>query len=115
LSSELEKLDSIRERLDVTYEEARRALDEAGGDVVEALTSLERSRRDLLSVVIELANEVNRFVGSEPAKRVRIRFGRRVIADIPVAFSAAAGFLMGLAAVLITKAAIELDRETKDD
>ena len=33
----LEKIDAIRERMDVGYKEAREALEQAGGDLVEAL------------------------------------------------------------------------------
>jgi len=38
---ELEKIDIIRERLGVTYKEAQEALQEADGDVVQALINLE--------------------------------------------------------------------------
>ncbi len=39
----LHKVDEIRRRTRVTYEEAKEALDEASGDVVEALVKLEQS------------------------------------------------------------------------
>ena len=42
---ELEKIDVIRERLGVTYKEAKEALDRAGGDVVQALINLEDAHR----------------------------------------------------------------------
>ncbi|NLC76783.1 MAG: DUF4342 domain-containing protein [Clostridia bacterium] len=41
---ELQKIDLIRERMDVTYEEAREALNQAGGDVVAALIRLEQEK-----------------------------------------------------------------------
>ncbi|MGI6119706.1 MAG: DUF4342 domain-containing protein [Desulfosporosinus sp.] len=44
LWSELEKLDVLRERMGIGYEEARTALDLAQGDVVKALDNLERAR-----------------------------------------------------------------------
>ena len=37
----LEKVERLRERANVTYEEAARALDEAGGDLLDALVLLE--------------------------------------------------------------------------
>lgn len=38
----LEKVDRLRERANVTYEEARAALEEAGGDLLDAMVILER-------------------------------------------------------------------------
>ena len=37
----LEKIEAIRERMDVSYKEARETLEQAGGDLVEALVLLE--------------------------------------------------------------------------
>ncbi|MCL1805079.1 MAG: DUF4342 domain-containing protein [Clostridiales bacterium] len=39
---ELEKIDVLRKRLNVTYGEAKEALEQCGGDLVEALVYLER-------------------------------------------------------------------------
>jgi len=111
LNNDLEKLDAIRERLDVSYEDARKALEEAGGDVVQALASLENSQRDVVAIIGELVDEIAKLVGSKPAKRIKVRLGRKILADIPVALTAAAGFFLGLTAVLVTKVAIELDKE----
>jgi len=44
LWTELEKLDVLRERMGIGYEEARKALDLAQGDVVKALDNLEKAR-----------------------------------------------------------------------
>jgi hypothetical protein len=44
LLSELEKMDILRERMGIGYEEARAALNLAQGDVIKALDSLERER-----------------------------------------------------------------------
>ena len=38
----LEKVERLRERANVSYEEASQALDEAGGDLLDALVILER-------------------------------------------------------------------------
>ena len=111
MNNDLEKLDAIRERLDVSYEDARKALEEAGGDVVQALASLENSQRDVVAIIGELVDEIAKLVGSKPAKRIKVRLGRKILADIPVALTAAAGFFLGLTAVLVTKVAIELDKE----
>jgi len=44
LWTELEKLDVLRERMGIGYEEARAALNIAKGDVVKALDNLEKAR-----------------------------------------------------------------------
>ncbi len=44
MTSELEKIDLIRTRLNVGYKEAREALEAAGGDVVQALIDLEEKK-----------------------------------------------------------------------
>ena len=44
LWTELEKLDVLRERMGISYEEARTALNLAQGDVVKALDDLERAQ-----------------------------------------------------------------------
>jgi len=45
--TELEKIDILRERMGIGYEEARTALNLAQGDVLKALDDLERIRNDL--------------------------------------------------------------------
>lgn len=40
--TELEKVEKLRERANVTYEEAKRALDENNGDLLDAMISLEK-------------------------------------------------------------------------
>ena len=110
-NDDLEKLDTIRERLDVSYDEAKKALVEADGDVIEALASLEKRQRDIITMVAELVDEIGKLLESTPAKKVRLKLGRKVVAEIPVALTAAAGFLLGLVAVFITKAAVELEKE----
>ena len=110
-NDDLEKLDTIRERLDVSYDEAKKALVEADGDVIEALASLEKRQRDIITIVAELMDEIGKLLESTPARKVRLKLGHKVVAEIPVALTAAAGFLLGLAAVFITKAAVELEKE----
>lgn len=42
VETELEKIDILRERMGLTYEDARKALHEAGGDVIRALADVEK-------------------------------------------------------------------------
>ena len=111
MQAELEKLDAIRSRMNVSYEEARKALDQAGGDVVQALINLEKSRGDLISVGVELLDGVQKLMESRRANKLRVKFGERTVAEYPVALTAAAAFIVGLAAVLISKSSIEIEQE----
>lgn len=112
MHNELEKLDAIRSRVDVGIEEAKEALQDAGGDVVTAIAIIEeRQNRDLLAVAIDLVDEIQRLVKAGAAKKVRVKFGGKVVKEIPVALTAAAALALSVAAVLITKSSIEIVRE----
>ncbi|MBI2844648.1 MAG: hypothetical protein HYX78_14740 [Armatimonadetes bacterium] len=112
MNNELEKLDAIRNRIpNVSYEEARRALAETSGDVVQALINLEKIKGDLLSVGIELIDDVQKLMESRGANRLKVKFGEKTIAEYPVALTAAAAFVVGLAAVLISKSSVEVEQE----
>lgn len=112
--SELEKIDIIRDRFELSYEEARNALNVAQGDVVTALALIEHNppkkcRADLLTLGAELVNEVQKL-NSKPIKKLRFKYGSQLIAETPLALTAAAAMVVGIAAVLITKLVIEVDK-----
>lgn len=114
MGSELEKLDAIRERLGVSYEEAEKALTETGGDVVAALTKLDKARPhkpDFIGIVTEVASEIKELTSTGEIKRVRIKLGDRLVREIPVALTAAGAIAVAALAVILTKAAIEVERE----
>ena len=48
LWTELEKIDVLRERMNVSYEKARQTLEKAGGDLLQALTWLEKEQGRLV-------------------------------------------------------------------
>jgi hypothetical protein len=109
--TELEKLDAIRSRLCVSYEDAKRALDQTGGDVVAALAELEKSGHDLFSLSAEILDDVQKLIGAASAKKLRIKFGGRLVKEIPLALTATTAFILGFAVVLVTKASLEIERE----
>jgi hypothetical protein len=100
--------------MDVSYAVAREALEAADGDVVQALIDLETRQSeqgDLLAVGIELLDDVQKLVEAGGAKKVKVKFGQKIVAEYPVALTAAAAFAVGLAAVIISKATVEIERE----
>lgn len=114
MSVDLSHVDLLRERLHVGYEEARVALEASHGDVVSALARLEKThppRTDLLTVGGEIMDEVQRLLDQGAIRRIRVKLGRRTLKEIPVSLTAIGALTVGLAAVLISLFAIELDRD----
>lgn len=68
---------------------------------------------DALDVAIELLEDIQKMVGVGKPKTLRIRFGDKTIARLPLALTAAAAFAAGLAAVLLTKLAVEIEHEAE--
>jgi len=113
--SELEKVDIIRSRFNLTYESAKVALDNAGGNVVSALAAIEKSPpmancTDLLSMSTEVVEDIQKLVTGKPIKSLRIKYKNRLIAEKPVALTVAATVAVGVAALLISRLKIEIDR-----
>lgn len=114
MSVDLSHVDLLRKRLHVGYDEARVALEASHGDVVVALSRLEQThppRNDLLSVGGEIMDEVQRLLDRGAVRRIRVKLGRRTLKEIPVTLTALGALSVGLAAVLISLFAIELDRD----
>jgi hypothetical protein len=112
--TELEKLDAIRSRVRVSYEEAKEALDRAGGDVVAAVIDLEGRGQDLIDVGVELLDDIQRLLDNAAPRKIRLKFGNRLIKEYPVALGVAAAFAVGVLAIVISKATIEIGREEED-
>src|SRR5712692_11843258 len=113
VSVDLGKVDEVRERMGVSYEEAHTALEATGGDVVAALTQLEQTKgpSDLLTVGADLLDEVERLLRAGAIKKIRVRLGNRTLKEIPVSLTAVGAITIGILAVLVTRLVIELERE----
>ncbi len=105
MNNELEKIDVIRERTGVTYREAKQALEEAGGDVVQALIKLEEGARDCGAKDFtgqknvfghELMDNIKDVLQRGQTTRIRIKQGDRTVFDVPASVGAA-GILAALA------------------
>ncbi|CEO88360.1 conserved hypothetical protein [Syntrophaceticus schinkii] len=91
---QLEKVDLIRERMDVSYREAKDALDRAGGDLVAALIVLEEERE----------GEGEGFCGKwkailekGAATKVRLKKGDETLVEVPAGVGA-----IGLLGMLVS-------------
>ncbi len=123
----LEKIDQVVERTGVTYEEARAALEEVGGDVLEAIIYLETSRKgfaDNMSSNINDKKETIIGVLKELIKkgnitRIIIRSEEKIVLDLPIYIGAVGVFfapyvaLIGAALAALNKYDIVI--QTKED
>lgn len=123
----LEKIDQVVERTGVTYEEARAALEEVGGDVLEAIIYLETIKKgfaDNMSSNINDKKETIMGVLKDLIKkgnitRVIIRSEEKVILDLPIYIGAVGVFfapyisLIGASLAALNKYDIII--QTKED
>lgn len=118
----LDKIDIIRDRTGVSYKEARDALEQANGNVVDALINIEESKNKNWTETIsvkgtELVDKLKTIVNTGNINRIRIKKDHVVILDIPVTAGAISAVLMpkiaalGTVAALLTKCTIEVERK----
>lgn len=111
----LEKIDLIRERMNVSYKEARQALDEANGSVVEALVLLEgrahevvearyaeqEQRRSEMAVKgSELVEKVKNLIRQGNVTTIRVLHKDSVLFELPLTAGAATVLLLPQLALL---------------
>jgi len=124
--TELEKIDILRERAGVTYEEAKLALDAAGGDLIAALINLEKSgvsgRERVQAKGFELVEKVKEIVRQGNVTKIRVRTKENIILDLPITAGVVGVVLapylaiLGALAALATNCTIEIERgDTADN
>lgn len=122
----LEKIDMIRSRTNVSYKEAKEALELHHGNVIEALIDLENIKQDQPGWTEEFTvksneaiDKVKELIREGNVNRIRIKSDDKVIAEIPVYVGAIGALLvpqmaaLGFMAALFKKCTIEVIR--KDD
>ncbi|MGI9950800.1 DUF4342 domain-containing protein [Moorellaceae bacterium AZ2] len=107
MSTELEKIDILRKRAGLSYREAKQALDEAGGDVVEALIRLEEGKKEETVQALEtwgekLLTRIKEILHKGSATKIKIKKDGKPVAEIP----ATAGALGVLGVLASTELAI---------
>ncbi len=122
----LEKIDMIRSRTNVSYKEAKEALELHHGNVIEALIGLEKRSQNQPGWTEEFTvksneamDKVKELIREGNVNRIRIKSDDKVIAEIPVYVGAIGALLvpqmaaLGFMAALFKKCTIEVIR--KDD
>ncbi|WP_258360257.1 DUF4342 domain-containing protein [Moorella sulfitireducens] len=91
--TELEKIDQLRERLGISYREAREALERAGGDVLEALIQYEESTRagmqkELAGWSEKLMERIRGILHRGNVTRIKVKKDGKTVAEIPATVGA---------------------------
>lgn len=100
MNSELEKIDTIRARTGISYREAKKALDDAGGDVIQALINLEEREQQftekLQSKGQDVLENLKSLLHRGQETRIKVKHGDRTVFEVPASVGAA-GLLAALA------------------
>ncbi len=114
----LDAIDQLRERADVSYNEAKEALEQAGGDVIEALVYLESKMKGEAHNFSEQGKDLYvraRHVAARMHQtRMKVKVKDQTLVELPVTISAlgAAVFpklaALGMIGLLVSHGSIEV-------
>ena len=83
---EINKIDQIRERMGVTYQQAKEALDKSGGDLVQALIYLENNKKKWDDKLDEKSRQLLEYIRDTIKKgnvtKVRLKKGDKVVFEV---------------------------------
>ncbi len=118
--NELEKVDVIRERLGAGYREAKKLLDEAEGDLVQALALAEEKEnqwKETLQVSgSEIVGRVKELIKEGNVSKVLVKHKGKTVLEVPVTVGAAGVLLapqlaaIGAVTALFTRCTLEIER-----
>lgn len=120
----LEKIDIIRERAGVTYAKAKEILEINEGNIVDSMIYIESNSEDkekrIYSTLDELTKWLKGIINKGNINRIRIKKKDKVLVDVPVNASIAAGVIatvwqpliaIGLATATLTTVTVEITKE----
>ena len=135
----LEKIDLVRERMNISYKEAREALDASNGDLVGALVHLEEKKKVKRTVRVEkqtaaadqwkeevvtrgsdVIDKIKALLAEGNATKIRIIHGGKIILEFPVTLGTAGVILLpqlaaiGAIAALFAQVTIEVEHPKKN-
>jgi hypothetical protein len=116
----LEKVDIVRNRMNITYEDAKHALESSDWDVIEALVLLEREetskKEEIFTRGNELVEKVKELVRKGNVTKIKVKQDDRILIEIPVTAGVVGALLapqlaiIGAVAALVSKCTIEIER-----
>lgn len=123
MDERLEKIDEIVKRTGVTYEEAKRALEESNEDLLEAIIIAEKIKKaksksvkdaDLKEKGEEIINEIKKILKKGNSTKIVIKKENETVLNVPITAGAVgvvlAPFLTvaGLTAAMLTKCSVQI-------
>jgi len=125
---ELDKIDLIRERMNISYERAKQVLDEVNGDVVQALINLEKEQKskgfdDRNNIRVkgeELVNKLKEVIKEGNISKITVKNEDKTLIEIPVTAGVVSLVLFPYLTVLAGMAAmykeykLEIERENEE-
>ncbi|MCK8826989.1 DUF4342 domain-containing protein [Natroniella acetigena] len=129
---DLEKIDVIRDRTGVSYEEAITALRDSNGDVLQAIIQLEGEsknqnynynhyKEEFQVRGQEVINKVKELVKEGNITRIKVKKNGKILIDIPATAGVIGAviypslLLLGSVTALATECTIEVERVKKED
>jgi DNA-binding transcriptional MerR regulator len=97
--TELEKIDVLRERLGLSYQESKEALDNANGDLIEALINMEQKSKHWENKFTDqsgaIVRKIKEIIQQGNVTKVKIKKDDETVLEIPATVGA-----LGLVGVL---------------
>jgi Domain of unknown function (DUF4342) len=116
----IEKIDMVRGRMNVTYEEAKQALESTSWDVIEAIIMIEREettrKEEIFVRGSELVEKIKEIVRKGNINRLRVKQDDKVLIEIPVTAGVVGALLapqlaiIGAVAALVSKCTVEIEK-----
>lgn len=114
----LQKIDEILKRTNTDYSTAKQALDDAGGDVLEAIILIENMNKSKSSSGQnkgeQLMNQLKDILSKGNATRLTIKKNNDVIINVPITAGLIGAFIApflsaaGITAALLTQCSVEI-------
>lgn len=121
MDEKLNKIDEVVKRTGVSYEAAKKALEEADGDVLEAVILIENkyknnSDSDARKKGEEILAEIKRVIEMGNATRITVKKNGEVILNLPVTAGAVGAVISpflavaGVTAAILTQCTVEIQQ-----
>jgi len=122
----LEKIDIVRERIGVSYREAKEILERNNGNVIEALVDAENKTQNNWTEEFsvrsnEVMDKVKELIHEGNVNRIRIKNDGRTLVEIPVALGAIGAVVLpqlaalGVLVAVFKRCTIEVVRTGEED
>ncbi|HOP73813.1 MAG TPA: DUF4342 domain-containing protein [Bacillota bacterium] len=119
----LQKIDVLRERMNVSYEEARSTLEAVNWDIVEALVKLEQDEKSRKEEIFvrgnELVEKVKELVRKGNVTKIRVKQDGKTLVEIPVTAGVVGALLapqlalIGAVATLVSRSSLEIEKSNE--